>query len=72
VALRRGAAVGLTATLGGLAVFGVPDALIVLPVATGSGMAVGHVVGSARCRSSFEDLETALEGYLDGIERRPH
>jgi hypothetical protein len=70
VAVGRGAAFGVAAALGGLA-FGVPDALVVLPVAAGSGVAVGHLVGSARCRSSVEDLETALEGYLDGIERRP-
>ncbi|MDQ6724819.1 MAG: hypothetical protein M3066_01380 [Actinomycetota bacterium] len=72
VAVGRGAAVGVVATLGGLAMFGAVDALILLPVATGSGVAVGHVVGSSRCRSGVDDLETALEGYLDGLERRPH
>jgi len=69
VAVGRGAALGM-AVSGGLALFGIPDALIVLAGATGSGVAVGHVVGSARCRTSVDDLETALEGYLDGIERR--
>lgn len=69
-AVGRGAAFGLAATAGGLALFGMVDALLVLPVATGSGVAVGHMVGSARCRSTMVDLETALEGYLDGIERR--
>lgn len=69
-AMGRGAAFGVVAAAGGLALFGIPDALLVLAGATGSGVAVGHVVGSARCRTSLEDLEVALEGYLDGIERR--
>lgn len=69
-AIGRGAAFGVATAAGGLALFGMVDALLVLPVATGSGVALGHVVGSARCRTSMVDLETALEGYLDGIERR--
>jgi len=71
VAVGRGVAFGVAAAAGGLALFGVPDALLVLAGATGSGVAVGHVVGSARCRASVGDLEIALEGYLDGVERRP-
>lgn len=70
VAVGRGAALGLVAA-GALALFGVPDAVLLLPVATGSGVAVGHVVGSSRCRSGVDDLETALQGYLDSVERRP-
>ena len=70
MALGQGAGFGVAASLGGLALFGVPEALLALPVTTGSGVALGHVVGSSRYRSSVADLETALEGYLDGIERR--
>lgn len=70
VAIGQGAAVGVAAAAGGLAFFGVPDALLVLAAATGSGVAIGHAVGSARCRTHVEGLETALEGYLDQLERR--
>lgn len=70
VAVGRGAAFGVAAAAGGLAMFGIPDALLILAGATGSGVAVGHAVGSSRYRSGVGDLEIAVEGYLDGIERR--
>lgn len=70
IAVGQGAGAGAVAALGGLVVLGMPEALVALPFVTGSGAAIGHVVGAARYRSSVGDLETALEGYLDGIERR--
>ena len=63
---RLGAAVGAV----GMALFGMPESLIVLPAAAGSGLGAGHLIGAARYRTSVEDLETALEGFLDGVERR--
>jgi hypothetical protein len=70
LAVGQGVGAGAAAALGGLVLLGVPEALVALPVATGSGAAFGHMVGAARYRSSVGDLETVLEGYLDGIERR--
>jgi hypothetical protein len=70
VAVGQGAGVGATAAGMGLLLLGMPEALVVVPAAAASGVAVGHRVGVRRYRSSVEDLETALEGFLDGIERR--
>ena len=47
-----------------------PDVLLALPAATASGLVGGHLIGSARFRSRVDDLETALEGFLDRVERR--
>lgn len=47
-----------------------PDVLVALPAATASGVVGGHLIGSARFRSRVDDLETALEGFLDRVERR--
>jgi len=44
--------------------------LDVVPAAAASGVAIGHRVGVSRYRSSVGDLETALEGFFDGVERR--
>ena len=44
---------------------------MVAPAAAAAGVALGHRVGVTRYRGSMAELETALEGFLDGIERRP-
>ncbi|MGH9265480.1 MAG: hypothetical protein ACRD1D_12400, partial [Acidimicrobiales bacterium] len=71
LALGRGAGLGMTAGAVGTALLGMPEALVVLPAATASGAGAGHLIGSSRYRTRVEDLETALEGFLDGVERRP-
>ena len=71
LALGRGAGLGMTAGALGTALLGMPEALVVLPAATASGAGAGHLIGSSRYRTRVEDLETALEGFLDGVERRP-
>lgn len=73
VAVAQGAGLGLTATAAavGLAGIGMPEALVALPAITGSGAAAGHLLGRSKFRSGVSDLETALEGFLDGVERRP-
>jgi len=43
---------------------------VVVPAATASGVAIGHRIGVNRYRSSVDQLETALEGFLDSVERR--
>ena len=69
------AAVGMGAGAGavagfGLALFGMPEALLAVPATTSAGVAAGHRLGVNRYRTSVEDLQTALEGFLDGVERR--
>ena len=71
VAVGKGAVVGGAAALVGLAVLTTPEALVVMPVAAGSAIAAGHAIGSSRYRSQVVEVETALEGFLDGVERRP-
>lgn len=70
IALGQGAGVGVVAAAIGVALLGMPEAVVVVPAAAASGLAVGHRVGVGRYRTSVADLETRLEGLLDGIERR--
>ena len=70
VALGQGAGVGAFAAGVGAVVLGMPEAVVVAPAVAASGLAVGHRVGGNRYRASVGDLETALEGYLDTVERR--
>jgi hypothetical protein len=70
IAVGKGAGLGIAAAGVGLVLLGMPEAVVVVPAATASGIAVGHRVGVRRYRSSLGDLETALEGFLDGVERR--
>ncbi len=51
-------------------VIGMPEALGLVPVVAASGVAVGHRMGVSRHRKGLEGLRTAIEGYLDGLERR--
>ena len=71
--LAIGRGLGLVAGAGavGMVLAGMPEALAVLSAATASGAGVGHLVGSARYRATVDDLRTGLEGFLDGVERRP-
>jgi hypothetical protein len=69
-AIGKGAGIGLTAAALGAAVLGMPEAVVVVPGATASGMAIGHRLGVKHVRSNLEDLTTRLEGFLDSVERR--
>jgi hypothetical protein len=71
VAVGKGAVVGAGAALVGLALLTTPEALVAMPVAAASGVAAGHAIGSSRYRSLVDEVRTALEGFLDGVERRP-
>lgn len=70
LALGKGAGFGLAAASVGVVLLGMPEAVVVVPAVTASGVALGHRAGVRRYRSSVSDLETAVEGFLDGIERR--
>lgn len=70
LAVGRGAGLGVAAGALGTALLGMPEALVIVPAAAASGAGAGHLIGSSRYRSTVGDLETALEGYLDGLERR--
>jgi hypothetical protein len=61
---------GMAAGAVGAVVLNMPEALVVVPAAVASGAGAGHLIGSNRYRSTVEELATALEGFLDGVERR--
>jgi len=69
-AVGKGAGLGMTVAVLGAAVLGMPEAAVVAPAATASGMAIGHRLGRNQVRTRVEDLTTRLEGFLDGVERR--
>ena len=71
LAVGRGTGLGVAAGALGTVLFGMPEALVVVPAAAASGAGAGHLIGSNRYRSTVEELETALEGFLDTVERRP-
>jgi hypothetical protein len=70
VAVGKGAVAGGLVALGGLALLSTPEAIVAMPVAAAAGLAGGHAMGSSRYRSLVDEVETGLEGFLDGIERR--
>lgn len=70
VAVGKGAGIGMTGAALGVALLGMPEAVVVVPAVTASGVALGHRLGVKHVRTSVEDLQTALEGFLDGVERR--
>ena len=70
VALGKGATAGVALAGVGLAWLGMPEAMVVVPVATGAGVALGHRRGVSRYRDMVAEVETAVEGFLDGVERR--
>ncbi|MDQ4068072.1 MAG: hypothetical protein M3203_01125 [Actinomycetota bacterium] len=67
----RGVGVGTGIGAVTAAVFGMPEALVLLPAAAASGGGVGHLVGSSRYQATVDELRTGLEGFLDSVERRP-
>lgn len=69
-AIGGGAGLGAAAGAVAAALLGMPEALIVLPVAAASGAGAGHMIGASNYRSSLTDLETAIEGFLDDVEHR--
>jgi hypothetical protein len=70
VAVAKGAALGTAAAIGGLALLHPPTALLLGPAVVGSGVAAGHAVGSSRYRAQADETQTAVEGFLDGVQRR--
>lgn len=70
LAVGQGTGLGMAAGALGIAVAGMPEALVIVPAAAASGAGTGHLIGSNRYRSTVDELETALEGFLDTLERR--
>lgn len=70
VAVGKGAGAGAVVAGVGMLVLGMPESVVFVPAAAASGVALGHRLGVNRYRTSVGDLETALEGFLDGVERR--
>ena len=70
LAVGRGLGLGGAVGALGLAVVGMSESLVLVPAALGSGAGVGHLIGSSRYRAGVDDLKTALEGFLDRLERR--
>jgi hypothetical protein len=70
LAVGRGVGLGAGVGVVGLVMFGMPEAVVVVPAAVGAGAGAGHLIGSSRYRNRVEDLEIALEGFLDSVERR--
>ena len=69
--VASGALLGAAALAGSVAA-GAPEAVTLLAVPAGAGAAVaGHRVGSRRYRQRMRALETAVQGLLDGLDRRP-
>jgi hypothetical protein len=70
VAVGQGASAGAVLAGVGLLLFGMPVEAVAVPAAIGAGVALGHQRGVTRYRDMVADVETAIEGFLDGVERR--
>jgi hypothetical protein len=70
VAVGKGVGAGVAVAGVGAALFGMPEAMVVVPAAAASGAALGHRSGVGRYRSRLDDVESRLEGFLDTVERR--
>ena len=70
VAVGQGASAGAVVAVVGLLLFGMPVEAVAVPAALGAGVALGHQRGVTRYRDLVADVEIALEGFLDGVERR--
>lgn len=70
VAVGKGASAGVALAGVGLVLFGMPVELIAAPAAITGGVALGHLRGVSRYRDMVAEVETAVEGFFDGVERR--
>jgi hypothetical protein len=70
VAVGKGAGAGVVVAGAGLVLFGMPVEAVVVPGALAGGVALGHRRGVSHYRDMVADVETALEGFLDSVERR--
>ena len=70
LAVGWGTGLGVAAGAMGAVTLGVPEVLLAVPAAVATGAGTGHLIGSNRYRATVGELETALEGFLDGVERR--
>jgi hypothetical protein len=70
VAVGKGASAGAVAAGAGLVLFGMPVEAVLVPGALAGGAALGHRRGVRHYRDMVADVETALEGFLDSVERR--
>lgn len=71
VSVGKGASAGAVVAGVALVVLSMPvEAIVAVPAATGAGVVLGHWRGVSNYRDMVADVETALEGFLDGVERR--
>jgi hypothetical protein len=70
VAVGQGASAGAVVAGVALVLLGMPAEAVAVPAAIGAGVTLGHQRGVNRFRDLVADVETALEGFLDGVERR--
>ncbi|HET7720141.1 MAG TPA: hypothetical protein VFK43_09260 [Acidimicrobiales bacterium] len=70
VAVGKGASAGAAVAGVALVVLSMPVEAVAVPAALAGGVALGHRRGVRQYRDMVGDVETALEGFLDGVERR--
>ena len=70
VAVGKGASAGAAAAGVAFLVLSMPVEAVAVPAAMAGGVALGHRRGVNRYRDMVADIETALEGFLDSVERR--
>lgn len=70
VAVGKGASAGAAVAGVALVVLSMPVEALAVPTALAGGVALGHRRGVSNYRDMVADVETALEGFLDGVERR--
>lgn len=70
VAVGKGASAGAAVAGVALVVLSMPVEALAVPAAMAGGVALGHRRGVHQYRDMVADVETALEGFLDGVERR--
>ncbi len=70
VSVGKGASAGAVAAGAALVVLSMPAEAVAVPAAIAGGVVLGHRRGVSRYRDMVADVETALEGFLDGVERR--
>lgn len=70
VAVGKGASAGAVVAGAALVVLSMPVEAVAVPAVLAGGVALGHRRGVSHYRDMVADVETALEGFLDGVERR--